>query len=210
MLDINEYLRQQRQLLSAGDDVSTEESNRMMSAYNSNPRYSTSGGIIDAGFNKINYNLFNSTNNTPISNVNPPSDMSTPQQNMNPFNGSNMSPQQVINMAYRLGGGTYEGAVKAASQYGVDLNSIVAKRDKVRRVSSSSKAQQASSTITNVITEITNKQASAPAPISYEGYKIEPMGYIRQRTYSYPQKIYIKLPDPVFRAMEATGYYSKR
>jgi len=163
--------------------------------------------LFGADFNsKINPNTLR---NTSISNVNPPSDMSTPQQNMNPFSGRNMSPQQVINMAYRLGGGTYEGAVKAARQYGIDLNSIVANRDKARRVSSSPKAQQASSTITNVITETTDKQASAPASISYEGYKREPMGYIRQTTYNYPQKIDIKLPDPVLRAMEKTGYYSK-
>lgn len=151
MLDFNEYLRQQRQLLLAGDDVSASESNRMMSTYNSNPRYSVSGGIVDSGFNKINANLFASTNNTPISNVNPPSDMSTPQQNMNPFINRNMSPQQIINMAYRLGGGTYEGAVKAAGQYGVDLNTIVANRDKARRVPTSPKAQQAKATISSIV-----------------------------------------------------------
>ena len=110
-------------------------------------------------------------NNTPISNVNPPSDMSTPPQNMNPFKDSNMSPQQVINMAYRLGGGTYEGAVKAAAQYGVNLNRIVANRDKNRRRPASPKAQEASNTITSLVTNtnaVDSKMAYA-TPYKYNG-----------------------------------------
>ena len=111
-------------------------------------------------------------NNTPISNVNPPSDMSTPPQNMNPFKDSNMSPQQVINMAYRLGGGTYEGAVKAAAQYGVNLNSIVANRDKAR------KAQQARATIERVITDVSkyaspNRKMATSVPIQFRSWTQE-------------------------------------
>ena len=106
-------------------------------------------------------------NNTPISNVNPPSDMSTPPQNMNPFKDSNMSPQQVINMAYRLGGGTYEGAVKAAAQYGVNLNSIVANRDKARRVPSSPKAQQARATVEEIIADVPNEPIKFRSLINY-------------------------------------------
>ena len=175
--------------------------------------YGPTGGSLTKQYDKIfeqtNANLFGYKNPS-YTYSKQPSDMSAPQQNTNPFKTGNMSPQQVINMAYRLGGGTYAGAVKVASQYGVDLNSIVSNRDKARRVSSSPKAQQASSTITNVITETTNKQASAPASISYEGYRREPLGYIRWTTYNYPQKIDIKFPDPVLRAMEKTGYYSKK
>ena len=125
--------------------------------------------LFGADFNsKINPNTLR---NTPVSNVNPPSDMSTPQHSMNPFKDRNMSPQQIINMAYRLGGGTYEGAVKAAAQYGVNLNAIVANRDKARRVPSSPKAQQASNTITSLVTN-TNKVNSKydyATPYKYNG-----------------------------------------
>jgi len=115
--------------------------------------YGPTGGSLTKQYDKIfeqtNANLFGYKNPS-YTYSKQPSDMSTPQQNMNPFSDRNMSPQQIINMAYRLGGGTYAGAVKAASQYGIDLNRIVANRDKARRVSSSPKAQQARDTISSL------------------------------------------------------------
>jgi hypothetical protein len=131
--------------------------------------YGPTGGSLTKQYDKIfeqtNANLFGYKNpsytyskqpsdiSTPQQNTNPfkTDNMSTPQQNTNPFKTDNMTPQQIINMAYKLGGGTYEGAVKAAAQHGVNLNTIVANRDKAKRVSSSPKAQQARATISSIV-----------------------------------------------------------
>ena len=126
----------------------------------------------DKIFEQTNANLFGYKNPS-YTYSKQPSDMSTPQQNTNPFKTGNMSPQQVINMAYRLGGGTYAGAVKAASQYGVDLNSIVSNRDKARRVSSSPKEQQARATISSIVVkspfQSIGNVSAAPDALKYKG-----------------------------------------
>ena len=116
--------------------------------------YGPTGGSLTKQYDKIfeqtNANLFGYKNPS-YTYSKQPSDISTPQQNTNPFKTDNMTPQQIINMAYKLGGGTYEGAVKAAAQHGVNLNTIVANRDKAKRVSSSPKAQQARATISSIV-----------------------------------------------------------